>query len=71
VKTRRIGPGYYQVESLSHDVVVQRAYTADSIHDDPRPCGWHLIVNQEWWQTYATKREAVAAWERYLKRVEA
>lgn len=52
--TTRIAPGIYRT-TTGHTIQVAEDY-------DGRRSGWHLIgPDGEWWQTYATKRDALEA----------
>jgi hypothetical protein len=53
--TKRLAPGEY---ALPDGSTVRHALNADD-----RLVGWHLIgPDGEWWQTFATKGDAIEGW---------
>lgn len=64
----RVGDGVYEVLGTSRNVRIQRAYHESYTERGVMVAdGWHLIVDEEWWQTFATKRAALQACQRSVE----
>lgn len=54
--TKRLGRGVYRL----HNVALGDFTIRHALNGGEKVVGWHLLgPDGEWWQTFATKREAV------------
>lgn len=54
MSSHKVAPGHYVIDGVA---IVKRNRKQDLSFAD----GWNLIVNGEWWNTFATKAEAIEA----------
>jgi hypothetical protein len=61
MKTKRVATSVY-VTTDGHAKIRR----ADSAAGELFGTGWHLFVDSDWWQTYATKAEALEAYVAHI-----
>lgn len=58
MRSVKIAPGRYEVLGTSKHCEVVKVWKGGAYGSAP---AWHLIVDEEWWQTFPTKRAALQA----------